>query len=231
VNPAVPGRAATGTPATGSAARGTQATGTPATSTHPDSPAAAATGTPTTGTESTTFNILLGLDWAAKRVRVINMSFAGPRDPSAERALKNAHDKGIVLIAAAGNAGPKSPPLYPGAYPSVIAVTATDANDKLFTGANRGRYIAVAAPGVDILTTVPHGHYDFFSGSSFAAAQVSGVVALLLEREPKLTPVQVAALFHRTAHIIPASSGDPAASIDQIDACAALAASLGGGCT
>jgi subtilisin family serine protease len=59
------------------------------------------------------------------------MSFAGPRDPSIERALKAAHDKGIVLIAAAGDAGPKSPPLYPGADPNVIAVTATDVNDKL----------------------------------------------------------------------------------------------------
>ena len=68
--------------------------------------------------ESTTFNILKGLDWAsAKGARVINMSFAGPRDPSMERAIKVAHDKGIVLIAAAGNAGPKSPPLYPGADP------------------------------------------------------------------------------------------------------------------
>ena len=104
------------------------------------------------GAESTTFNILKGLEWASdKGVRVINMSFAGPRDPSMERALKAAHDKGIVLIAAAGNAGPKSPPLYPGADPNVIAVTATDVNDKLFSGANRGRYIAVAAPGVDIL--------------------------------------------------------------------------------
>jgi subtilisin family serine protease len=67
-----------------------------------------------------------------------------------------AYDKGIVLIAAAGNAGPKSPPLFPGAFdPYVIAVTATDADDKLFTGANRGKYISVAAPGVDILVPAP----------------------------------------------------------------------------
>ena len=80
--------------------------------------------------------------------RIINMSFAGPKDPSLARALKAAYDKGIVLIAAAGNAGPKSPPLFPGADPNVIAVTATDVDDKLFTGANRGKYISVSAPGV-----------------------------------------------------------------------------------
>src|SRR5438034_11570825 len=76
--------------------------------------------------ESTTFNILKGLDYAVNNnVRIVNMSFAGPRDPSIERALKNAYDKGIVLIAAAGNAGPKSPPLFPAADKHVIAVTAT----------------------------------------------------------------------------------------------------------
>src|SRR5262249_21856732 len=90
-----------------------------------------------------------GHDWSVRQgARIINMSFAGPKDPSLERVLKLTYDRGIVLIAAAGNAGPKSPPLYPGADPNVIAVTATDADDKLFTGANRGKYISVAAPGV-----------------------------------------------------------------------------------
>src|SRR5262249_34815493 len=72
--------------------------------------------------ESTTFNILKGLDYAVNNnVRIVNMSFAGPRDPSIERALKTAYDKGVVLIAAAGNAGPKSPPLFPAADKHVIA--------------------------------------------------------------------------------------------------------------
>jgi subtilisin family serine protease len=87
--------------------------------------------TTTATAESTTFNILKGTG-RCEGARIINMSFAGPRDPSLERALKAAYDKGIVLIAAAGNAGPKSPPLFPGAVPFVIAVTATDVEDKLF---------------------------------------------------------------------------------------------------
>jgi filamentous hemagglutinin family protein len=150
--------------------------------------------------DSTTFNILRGLDWAAsKGVRIINMSFAGPRDPSMERALKNAHDKGIVLIAAAGNAGPKSPPLYPGADPSVIAVTATDSNDKLFTGANRGRYIAVAAPGVDILVPAPEDTYQLTTGTSVSSAEVSGIVALMLERNPALTPEDIRKILTSSA--------------------------------
>jgi subtilisin family serine protease len=142
--------------------------------------------------ESTTFNILKGVDWSVRQgARIINMSFAGPKDPSLARALQAAYDKGIVLIAAAGNAGPKSPPLYPGADPNVIAVTATDVDDKLFTGANRGRYISVSAPGVDILVPAPEGDYQITTGTSVAAAEVSGIVALLLERNPKLTPADI----------------------------------------
>ena len=83
------------------------------------------------------------------------MSFAGPADPAIHRSLEAARKKGIVLIAAAGNAGAKSPPLYPAADPNVIAVTATDADDKLFEQSNRGRHIAVAAPGAQILVAIP----------------------------------------------------------------------------
>jgi subtilisin family serine protease len=150
--------------------------------------------------ESTTFNILKGIDWSVREgARIINMSFAGPKDPSLERALKAAYDKGIVLIAAAGNAGPKSPPLYPGAYPNVIAVTATDVDDKLFTGANRGKYISVAAPGVDILVPAPEGDYQITTGTSVAAAEVSGIVALLLERNPKLRPADIRRILTMSA--------------------------------
>ena len=62
----------------------------------------------------------------------------------------------------------------------MIAVTATDVDDKLFTGANRGKYISVAAPGVDILVPAPENTYQLTTGTSVAAAEVSGIVALLL---------------------------------------------------
>src|SRR5262249_13560947 len=150
--------------------------------------------------ESTTFNILKGLDWAVNNnVRIINMSFAGPRDPSLERSIKNAHDKGIILIAAAGNAGPRAFPLYPAADPNGIAVTATDIEDKLFTGANRGNHLAIAAPGVDVLVPAPAGEYQVTTGTSVATAHVSGVVALMLERNPKLTPADVRKILTATA--------------------------------
>src|SRR5262245_9149804 len=139
------------------------------------------------GAEGTTFNILKGLDWAAAQgARIINLSFTGPSDPLLARALAALRQKGAILIAAVGNAGPKSPPLYPAADPNVIAVTATDAADKLFPQANRGGYIAVAAPGADILVLAPGATYQLSSGTSFAAAYVTGIAALMLERRPGL---------------------------------------------
>src|SRR5262249_55243691 len=66
--------------------------------------------------QATTQHILSGIEWAIEKgVRVINMSFAGPYDPVLQLAMKHAHEKGIVLIAAAGNLGSQSPPLYPAA--------------------------------------------------------------------------------------------------------------------
>jgi hypothetical protein len=150
--------------------------------------------------EGTTFSIIKGLDWAAAQgARVVNMSFAGPSDPRLRDALAKAYQKGMVLVAAAGNAGPNSPPLFPAADPNVIAVTATNADDALFTGANRGNYIAVAAPGVDILAPAPEGAYQFTTGTSVAAAEVSGVAALLIERNPSLTPARVRKILMDTA--------------------------------
>jgi Subtilase family len=146
------------------------------------------------------FAIYKGLQWAADNgARIVNMSFAGPADPTLQRLLAAAYDKGMVLIAAAGNAGPKSDPLYPAADPNVIAVTATDSDDHLFPMANRGRYIAVAAPGVEIFAIAPGNEYVFTTGTSIAAAHVSGIAALLLEHKPSLKPGEIRAALTATA--------------------------------
>jgi subtilisin family serine protease len=174
--------------------------------------------------ESTTFSILKGIDWSVKEgARIINMSFAGPRDPSLEAALKIAYERGIVLIAAAGNAGPKSPPLFPGAFsPYVLAVTATDIDDKLFTGANRGKYVSVAAPGVDILVPAPENAYQITTGTSVAAAEVSGIVALLLERNPKLMPADVRRILTQSAKRLSPGDRDDSFGSGLIDPLKAL---------
>jgi len=159
--------------------------------------------------QGSTFNVLKGLDWAAvSGARVTNMSFAGPSDPSVHRALEGAFRNGIVLVAAAGNAGPKSPPLYPGADPYVIAVMATDAQDKYAAVSNRGRYIGIAAPGVDILVAAPGGRYQILSGTSFSAAEVSGIAALMLQRKPDLTPDAVRRILLSTGRALAPQGGN-----------------------
>jgi subtilisin family serine protease len=173
------------------------------------------------GAQGTTFNILKGLDWAAsKNARIVNMSFAGPPDPMFRDMLAKAHAHGIVLIAAVGNAGPRSPPLYPAADPDVIGVTATDADDKLLLQANRGPQVAVAAPGVQVLEPAPDAGYQVTTGTSVAAAHASGVAALLLARNPKLTPDQVRRDMIRSARAIPGNRRDVGAGV--IDALGAV---------
>ena len=148
----------------------------------------------------TSFAIYKSVQWAADNgARVINMSFTGPPDPTLHRLLAAAYGKGIVLVAAAGNAGPKAAPLYPGADPDVIAVTATDDNDGLFDSANRGQYIAVAAPGVQILALAPADSYTVTTGTSVAAAHVSGIAALLLQHDPDLKPSDIRSILTTTA--------------------------------
>jgi subtilisin family serine protease len=152
------------------------------------------------------------------------MSFAGPNDPRLREALAKAKQKGMVLIAAAGNAGPNSPPLYPAADPNVIAVTATDVDDTLFSGANRGKHIAVAAPGVDILAPAPDGAYQFTTGTSVAAAEVSGVAALLIERNPLLTPDEVKKILMGTARDLGPKGHDPGFGAGLVNALQAVMA-------
>jgi subtilisin family serine protease len=171
--------------------------------------------------QSTTFSILKGIDWAAsKKARVVNMSFAGPADGLVREMLGKANARGIVLIAAVGNAGPRSPPLFPAAYPHVIGITATDADDQLMPQANRGPQVVAAAPGVEILAPAPGGSYQVTSGTSVAAAHASGVAALLLARRPNLSSNDVRRILTRTAHAVAGARNDTGAGV--IDALGAV---------
>jgi len=177
------------------------------------------------GGESTSFVILKALDYAAAhRAQIVNMSFAGPNDALIERGISAAVAKGIVMVAAAGNAGAKSPPLYPAANRSVIAVSATDAQDRLFAASNRGGHIAVSAPGVDIFLPAPDEKYQITSGTSFSAAYISGLAALLLERNPALKPDEVRAILMKTARDLGVPGRDDLFGAGEADAYAAVSA-------
>jgi subtilisin family serine protease len=174
-------------------------------------------------TQGSTISIISSIDWAvAQGARVINMSFAGPQDPALGRTLAAAHQKNVVLVAAAGNAGPKSPPLWPAADPHVIAVTATDYEDRLFPMANRGNHVAIAAPGVDVLVAIPGSAYKMETGTSFSAGFVSGVAALILQRKPQLTPDAVKKVIMSTARDLGPKGRDDQFGAGLIDALQAV---------
>jgi hypothetical protein len=113
-----------------------------------------------------------------EKAHIINMSLVGPRDELVRARIVELARKGVVFVAAAGNGGPDAPPGYPAAYEEVIAVTAVDYKGGSYDHANRGAYIDVAAPGVQIRTALPEGKQGLLSGTSFAAPFVTAVVAV-----------------------------------------------------
>jgi len=127
------------------------------------------------------FTLAEGLDYAIqKRVHIINVSIGGPRDKIIEKLIRKARASGITVVAAVGNGGPRSPPTYPAAYPGVIGVTAINQRLKLYPRAPHGPFVDVAAPGVDVFSLKPGNRYNFYTGTSFAAAYVTGLLALRL---------------------------------------------------
>lgn len=160
------------------------------------------------GGQSTMDIILEAIDWAAAQdVRLINMSFVGPKNDLLELACAAARARDMVLVAAAGNNGPKAPFGYPAAYDTVIAVTATDERDQLMPQANRGAYVYVSAPGVDMVAPVGGGT-DLVTGTSFAAAIVTGAIANLLHARPDSSADWIEERLAATARDLGASGRD-----------------------
>jgi subtilisin family serine protease len=172
---------------------------------------------------STTIMMLKAMDLAiSQHAMVMNLSFAGPADDLMQRAVGACADRGAIMVAAAGNNGHLAPPSYPAAYPQVIAVTAVDAEDHLYAEANVGPYVAVAAPGVDILVPTPGNSRELQSGTSFAAAHVTGIIALMLERDTRLTPDQARKALADGAISLSSRSSDAEFGAGRVNAAASL---------
>ncbi|MGI9378387.1 MAG: S8 family peptidase [Methyloligellaceae bacterium] len=173
--------------------------------------------------ETSSFILMRGIEWAYdKGSRIFNLSFAGPHDPLLKKMLNRIHKQDGVLIAAAGNGGVKAGPAYPGAYRNVLAVTAIDEADKLYKMANRGHYVFASAPGVDILVTSPEKKYRFSTGTSLAAAHVSGLVALLRATNPKLSNKDIRRIVEKTSFDLGPKGRDKQFGAGRVDANASL---------
>jgi len=140
--------------------------------------------------------IAKGIIWATDHgAKVINMSLGGNRKSSVlEDAVNYAWNNGVVVVAAAGNSGNPSR-TYPAYYQNCIAVAATDDNDQKASWSSYGKWVDVAAPGVDIYSTFPdHPYtigkslgYDYGSGTSMSTPHVAGIAALVWATEPGLS--------------------------------------------
>ena len=170
------------------------------------------------------YTLAKAIDYAiVERAQILNFSLSGPPDPLLGRLVKAALDRGIAVVAAAPDGRAAS---FPASLGGVIAVLGSDQDGNLrspLAPPHEPQHDPMlAAPGVDVLTTVPHASYDFFTGSSLAAAEVSGVAALLLERNAKLTPAQLGALIRKTARPLRLPGGEADSGVSLVDACAAV---------
>lgn len=132
-------------------------------------------------------------------VGVINLSLAGPANEALAIQIDELDAQGVVIVAAAGNFGPRAKPAYPAAYPNVVAVTAVDRRGDVYRRANRGGHIDLAAPGVDVWTAASVSGARTKTGTSFAAPFVTAAAALLLQSEPSLTPAEIRTILRDSA--------------------------------
>jgi subtilisin family serine protease len=163
---------------------------------------------------------------ADQGARVINISVGGPA-PSAllQDAANYAWERGAVIFAAAMN-GASTDPHYPAACDHVVAVSATDAQERIASFSNWGPWIVLSAPGQSVYTTVEGGRYGYGSGTSFASPVAAGVAALLLSVRPDFDNEDVVEILRETAADLGPPGFDPSYGWGRINARAALETAL-----
>jgi len=167
--------------------------------------------------------IAQGILYAANQgAQVINLSLGGS-DPSKtlELAVRYANSRGALLVAAIGNEA-TSQPVYPAAYPGVIAVGATEVDGNRASFSNFGGYLSLMAPGISIYSTYPNNNYQALSGTSMSAALVSGTAALVLSKNPTLSGHQVRRLLIASADDLGTRGKDNLTGYGQVNARKAL---------
>ena len=159
-------------------------------------------------------------------VDIINISsdtVAKKPNTGLEAAIASAVNKGVLVVAAAGNDGAdgKLENTYPAAYEGVLAVGASDRNNERAFFSQSGDFVDVAAPGVGMVSTVPKGGQCSADGTSFSAPYVAGVAALMYEKYPDWNAQQITARIQQTANR-PGSGPDPQLGWGVVDPVAAL---------
>jgi serine protease len=179
-----------------------------------------------------------GVPANANKARVLNLSLGGSGacDTTTQNAINSARSRGAVVVVAAGNSNVNAANSSPANCAGVIAVAAVGRSGGKASYSNYGAVVDVAAPGGDagagILSTLNAGtrapgadNYAWYMGTSMATPHVAGVVALMLSKNPNLTPDDVEAKLKSTARAFPAACSGCGAGI--VDAAAAVNAAIG----
>jgi len=155
--------------------------------------------------------VAVALAWLlGQEVPVVNISLVGPANRTLEQVVRRASARGMLLVAAVGNDGPAAPPLYPAAYPQVVAVTAVDVRGQVIPEACRGPHVAFAAPGAEMAVASLGGTpYTTARGTSFASPLVAGLLAMSMRRSDTMTANQAVAALARSAVDLGAAGRDP----------------------
>ena len=157
-----------------------------------------------------TWTILDALNIALEqKAEILNLSFAGPFDPLMKQSFEGAERRNMISVAAAGNEGPDADELFPAAYQTVVAVTATNSMDAIYEDANQGDYVELAAPGVGVLVLSSNSGFRSASGTSMATAYVSGVLALTRAANPQLDILSLRELLARNSVDVGEKGRDP----------------------
>jgi len=154
--------------------------------------------------------IAQALGWLAQAgAPVINISLVGPPNLILEAAVKALVARGHVVVAAVGNDGPAAPPLYPAAYPGVVAVTGVDARRRLLPEASRGTHVDFAAPGAEMAAAGLDGGFVAVRGTSFAAPLAAGLIARQMTVPDRAAAERAIAAVGRQALDLGARGPDP----------------------
>lgn len=170
-----------------------------------------------------TYAVAQGIIWATDHgAKVINMSLGNyVASEFLHDAIKYAYDRDVVLVSASGNDDTEDPG-YPAAYPEVLAVSATNASQRIATFSNYGYYIDVAAPGEHIASTYPDNEYAAMSGTSMASPHVAALAAMIRAAAPNLTNQEVMDIIRHSATDLGTPGHDHFYGYGQIDVARAL---------
>jgi thermitase len=168
--------------------------------------------------------------WVHQRgAKVISMSLGGGESATLKNAVaaawENGGAAGSVLVAAAGNDGDATLN-YPAAYPEVVSVAATDHNDARASFSNANADVEIAAPGVNVLSTIPGGQYAKLSGTSMATPHVSGVTGVLRQLFPADTAAGIRSRLDAAVDDLGAAGRDSSFGFGRVNLCKAA----GGAC-